>query len=323
MSLRAQAKRLAQPFVGLCARFRKKLDSLRNIERNINPAKTRSPAEIHSTAIHEAGHAALMIALGFGCEAVTIIPDLRKGSVGLSIDGGLDGRTQDLSETDVATAELHTFAPEACSYLRRAMVFYAGAEAVRQLIPTNPHPEAGAWSDKERAIKLISNIASDAESAYVMLSFARRRCRLLVAHYRPQIQALAHALEARLTLSGEAPHTVFMRSLRERPGRPFSPPHVRTVPHQSRGRPVMPQVIRLWRPRLFDIGYRPARHVRGVAVYRCHATAELRAAAGRPSIRWSRTTARCYRMAGAMARSCRLNAARSSQQMIGAFIRRY
>ncbi len=219
MPLRAEAKRFTHPFVRLRARFRKEFDFLRDLERSIKAAKTRSPAEIHSTAIHEAGHAALQIALAFGCGGVTIIPGLREGSAGFSTDGRLGGHTQDFAENDDATAELHRFAPEAFSYLRHAMVYYAGAEAVRQLIPTDPHPEAGADSDKRHAINLIIKIAGDDESADLLFSLAKRRCALLVAHYQPEIQALARALETKLILSGRAARKVFMRSLKERSGR--------------------------------------------------------------------------------------------------------
>ena len=98
------------------------------------------------------------------------------------------------------------------------MVYYAGAEAIRQLIPTDP--DAGTSSDQRKAADLIiEQIGGPADAIDFLFSLAKRRCALLVAHYQPEIQALTVELEARLILSGKVARKVFMRSLTKRSGR--------------------------------------------------------------------------------------------------------
>ena len=145
------------------------------------------------------------IALGLDIVTVSIVPDFRKGALGYVLSG-----------KDTAAAELHRVGREAFS-LRHAMVYYAGAEAVRQLIPTDPDPDAGATSDERMAAEvIIDQIGGPAESIDFLFSLAKRRCALLVAHYQPEIRALAAALEAKLILSGKVARKVFMRSLTKR-----------------------------------------------------------------------------------------------------------
>ena len=50
----------------------------------------------------------------------------------------------------------------------------------------------------------------------MLFSLAKRRAALLVAHYQPEIQALARELEPKLILPGSAAREVFMRSLTKR-----------------------------------------------------------------------------------------------------------
>jgi hypothetical protein len=103
------------------------------------------------------------------------------------------------------------------------MVCYAGAEAVRQLIPTHPNPDDGASTDKRNAAAFIRHhIGGDAESIGLLFSLAKRRCALLVDHYQPEIQALAGALETELILSAKDARSVFMTSLTGRAGRPLT-----------------------------------------------------------------------------------------------------
>jgi hypothetical protein len=61
------------------------------------------------------------------------------------------------------------------------MVSYAGAEAVRQLIPTHPNPDSGASQDKRDAAEFIRHhIGSDAAAIDLLISLVKRRCALLV-----------------------------------------------------------------------------------------------------------------------------------------------
>lgn len=209
--LRAQilnaAKQLLRQSLRARARLRKKRERWREFARGFKVAENRAPAEAHKTAIHEAGHAALLVALGFGCSLVSIVPYLSKGWDGFCVPAG------------PTAAELNVMVARDACYLRQAMVFYAGAEAVRQLIPTDPDPDAGAGADERYAAKfIIDDIDPDMESPDLFFALARRRCALLVAHYQPEILALARALEEKRVLSGKYTRKVFMKSLAKRSG---------------------------------------------------------------------------------------------------------
>lgn len=209
MSLRTRAKRLAHPFVGLHGFFRIGLQFLRDSIRNQKAAKTRSAAETRETAIHEAGHAAMLIALGLAFIGASTIPDVRGGTLGRVV------WSQDQVTTGLRAGE--------AAYLRYAMVYYAGAEAVRQLIPTHPNPDGGASADKRYAAELIRRyLGDDAVAIDLLLSVAKRRCALLVEHHQPEIQALAGVLEAEQILMAKAARKIFMRSLTQRGGRLLS-----------------------------------------------------------------------------------------------------
>jgi len=202
MSLRATIEHFALQLLRLYAFF----EYLRDLCW-VNAFRTRSPAEIHSTAIHEAGHAVALLALGLGVVAVSIVPDLPSQTAGYVVGGkytparGLD------------------MAGRQGFFLRRAMSYYAGAEAVRQLIPTDPNPDAGASSDTQKAAELlIHEIGGNAEYVEFLFSLAKRRCALLVAHYQPEIQALAVALKEKRILSGRVARKVFLKSLTKRSG---------------------------------------------------------------------------------------------------------
>jgi len=201
----------AHQFLRLHAYLRKELDLLRDVKRNLKALETQSAVNIHSTAIHEAGHAALGIALELDIVAVSIIPDFRNRTAG-----------RVLGKLATVTAGL-TMAERGAFCLRHAIVCYAGAEAIRQLIPADANPGAGASCDMRRAAELIVHqIGGHAEARDQLFSLARRRCALLVAHHQPEIQALAGALEAKLTLPGKVARKVFMRSLTKRAGRLMS-----------------------------------------------------------------------------------------------------
>ena len=174
MSLRTTAKRLAHPLVRLHVYCRKALAFVRDFRRDCKAARTRSAAETRSTAIHEAGHAAMLIALGLAFIGASIIPDVRAGTLGRVV------WSQDQVTTGLRAGE--------AAYLRYAMVYYAGAEAVRQLIPTHPDPDAGASADTRYAAELIRRHMGNDAVAMELLAVAKRRCALLVEHYQPEIR---------------------------------------------------------------------------------------------------------------------------------------
>jgi hypothetical protein len=216
MSLSTIAKRLAHRFVRLYAFFRKELHTLREVRHAMNVAESRSAAESHRIAVHEAGHAVLQIALGLDCHLVSICPVPSEGLAGFTLSRGVP--TQASRET--ADASAAQSAEHRALYLRDAMVSYAGAEAVRQLIPTDPDPDQGASCDEEDAAKTIAEaIGSGDVSARLLFALARRRCAVLVTHYEPEIRAIAGQLEAKHVLFGRSVRKVFRRSLKARSGR--------------------------------------------------------------------------------------------------------
>jgi hypothetical protein len=169
-----------------------------------------------STAIHEAGHGALLIALGLGLKKLTILAD--HDSAGACFDGGEWGRlARRLDDKDDQTATLRMSVEEAF-FLRRAITRYAGAEAIRQLMPEHPDPDAGADIDKRWAVFAISEITDDAQSIDLFSALAKRRCVLLVEHYRPEIAGIARVLEVKKMLSGNTAREIFFASLMKRKG---------------------------------------------------------------------------------------------------------
>ena len=205
--IRHAAKQLIDQLLRARARLRKERERRREFARGFKVAENRAPAEAHRTAIHEAGHAALLVALGIGCSLVSIVPYLSKGWDGFCVPAG------------PTAAELNVMVARDAYCLQRAMVSYAGAEAVRQLIPTDPNPDAGASTDERHAAEfIIDGIDPDTESPELFFALAKRRCALLVAHYQPEILALARALEENRVLSGKYTRRVFMKSLAKRSG---------------------------------------------------------------------------------------------------------
>jgi hypothetical protein len=170
------------------------------------------------TAIHEAGHCALLFALfGVeGCRGATILPNYKAGTSGHAVNPGMGRAAQSLGEEDDYPAKLHTLAPEAFC-LRRAIMYFAGAEAVRQLTRAR-NPDAGANDDTLNAASDLETLTTDGETFDLLEALARRRCVLLVEHYRPEIEAIAKALLAKRTLNGRAIHKIFTASLTKRRG---------------------------------------------------------------------------------------------------------
>ena len=165
------------------------------------------------TAIHEAGHCALLFALfGVkGCRGATIVPDYKAGTSGHAVNPGTFGE-----QDDDYVAQLRMEAPEAF-YLRRAITYFAGAEAVRQLTRARD-PDAGSDDDRLNAASDLETLTTDGQTFDLLVALAERRCVLLVEYYRPEIEAIAKALLAKHTLNGMAVHKIFTTSLTKRRG---------------------------------------------------------------------------------------------------------
>jgi hypothetical protein len=150
---------------------------------------TRSVTPIQYTAYHEAGHAVLAHFLGVKLRRVSITDE--DCSSGHILDGG---------EYSKDTEQIRIFAEESF-WLRMATVRYAGAEAVRLLAPQSRW--RGAESDYKWAAVALGKVTRDLPSRRSLYSYARRRTRLLVENYLPEIAALAPALMEREQLDGD------------------------------------------------------------------------------------------------------------------------
>lgn len=166
------------------------------------------------TAVHEAAHAVLQIVMGIGLKSVTIVPDLEAMEAGHALHCGE-------SPEEGSDAEALLIYAEDAFWLRHAIAYYAGAEAVRQIRPQDD-AETGAEHDNRWAAIAIGKITADPQSSDLYFALARRRCTVLVEHYRPEIEAVAAALLSRNTLSAEEVQQTSAATLTARRGRLLS-----------------------------------------------------------------------------------------------------
>lgn len=158
------------------------------------------------TAIHEAGHAVLQVMLGIGNKGVSIVPNYADMESGHALHGG--GWPEKGSDAD----NLLIYAEDAF-WLRHAIAMYAGKESVRQFRPQDDS-ETGAESDRKWALDALSRITDDPVSLDLWMTLAKRRCELLVEHYRLVIETVAFALLDRCTLSGDEVSCIVKESMR-------------------------------------------------------------------------------------------------------------
>jgi hypothetical protein len=161
------------------------------------------------TAIHEAGHAVMHLYLGLGCREVTIVPNPEELSSGAATHGGEWG------EGDEDVEALRAFAEDAF-FLRHAIACYAGAEALHQCGFTDW--QDGAEQDEREAVDYIASITSDAQCVDLLHRYARRRTELLVAHYLPEIEALAKALLEAQTIEKNEVQRIVTETRQQRGG---------------------------------------------------------------------------------------------------------
>jgi len=175
-----------------------------------------SPTGLRRTAIHEAGHAVLYLALGLGCKGATIAPDCNRGSAGAARHGGKWGAPAPrLGERDNDIATLRMLAEESF-FLRHAIGCYAGAEAVRRWGAR--HWLSGAENDYREACYHMNDITDDEKSVDLLFELAQRRCEILVRNYWPEIKAVAERLLRSRTLDAETVRRIWCKSLLSREG---------------------------------------------------------------------------------------------------------
>jgi Peptidase family M41 len=153
----------------------------------------KTTSELQLTAVHEAGHAVAMYALHIECAGVTIVPTAETlGSASNEPWGG--------SDLDLAT-----------HWYRQATVCFAGAEAVHLLFSHDLN--AGCRNDARDAAAYLLKAGSDLIATKALQRLARRRAKALVRHLKPEILALAKALERDPTLTGDRVRTIIEDSL--------------------------------------------------------------------------------------------------------------
>ncbi len=122
----------------------------------------RTRRELMHTATHEAGHAVPYVYLGLGLRRVTIEPDYAEMSAGHAEHGGEWGDEGGgvpcpacgLFPSVGDAGELRLYAEDAF-WLRHAIATYAGAEAVRQILPQE-EADAGATADEAALLDKVS-----------------------------------------------------------------------------------------------------------------------------------------------------------------------
>ena len=147
--------------------------------------------DIQRTAYHEAGHAVLAYFLGVGLKRVSIVRDEDSRD---HLHGGEYGDDTEYTE------HMRAFAEEAF-WLRMAIMRYAGTEAERRL--ARRWRNTGAENDYKWAAIALEKITMDWPSRRALYFYARRRTRLLVENYWPEIEAVARALIERKQLGVE------------------------------------------------------------------------------------------------------------------------
>ena len=147
------------------------------------------------TALHEAGHAVVSIALGRKVQKASIEPkDGRLGTL----------RTSKLRRLDPAVSDRRM----RITIEREAMILLAGAVA-EQIAGAGPH---GGRQDRRDALSLVGFLSSSEaeERAYVV--WLRERSRTLLHVHWSAVLALAGALLQQGTLDGSAVRAIARRN---------------------------------------------------------------------------------------------------------------
>jgi hypothetical protein len=156
-------------------------------------------SQLERIAYHEAGHAVMAHYLCTGLESVTIDSDHESAGHMLSVD-----------ENDEDVEALYLAAEEAF-WQRKAIVMYAGAEAVRHKWPTSRWGR-GADNDYRWAAIALEKITGDEQALHALQAYALRAARLNVAQYWLAIEQVAQALLKAGTLDAKGVRAVIHAS---------------------------------------------------------------------------------------------------------------
>ena len=157
----------------------------------------RTPADLHRTAIHEAGHAIVAEVLAIGCTEVTNVPDWDDGTAGFALSSAGDAAVlQAWEQRGIHHRDWR-------SALRAtALVLLAGAAAEQELLGS-AGAGLGAGDDLRRAGWAVDDLTpanGDCGTTFLRLE---RAAAALVARHRMAIATLADAVVEHRHLSAE------------------------------------------------------------------------------------------------------------------------
>ena len=171
----------------------------------------RTLADLHRTAIHEAGHAVVAEVLAIGCTEVTNVPDWDEDVAGHILSSAGDYAV--LQAWEQRGIHHHDWR---CALRATALVLLAGAAAERELLGSSG-AGLGAGDDLRRAGWAVDEL-TPAEGD-VRATFARleRAAAVLVQRHRAAIATLADAVVEHRHLSGELLAQIIERVLAHSP----------------------------------------------------------------------------------------------------------
>lgn len=137
------------------------------------------------TALHEAGHAVVSLALGRKVRSASIVPqDGRLGTL----------RTSKLRRLDPAVSDRRM----RMTIEREAMILLAGAVA-EQIAGAGPH---GGRKDRRDALSLVGFLSGSEAEERAYVAWLRERTRTLLRVHWAAVIALAHVLVRKGTIDG-------------------------------------------------------------------------------------------------------------------------
>ena len=156
----------------------------------------RTVAEVTRTAVHEAGHAVVGRGLGLLCGQATCVPDVDEGEAGHAI-------TANPWEIWAAWKRQERYRPFESVVRRRIMMAMAGREAeieILGLATLDGDGDDRHWIGcmMDELLGMANDAAWDRTEARL-----RRATRAMVRRHRAKIVAVAEALFARGTLTGD------------------------------------------------------------------------------------------------------------------------
>jgi len=151
----------------------------------------RTPEEVLTTAIHEAGHAVVGRVLGLTCGKVTIGANYRTRTLGYGVIAE-PWFTVDCWE------QRGRYRPPEAAFRGRILAYMAGREAEEELLGNS---EGGDDDDQYQIALMLMDLYRGEDRQAKFEGRLRRAARSLVRRHRPKIEALSRALIEQRTMS--------------------------------------------------------------------------------------------------------------------------